>query len=151
MYFDEIRVWRHRGWEGGEWASCKNDFRGDSVSSYLRAKHLWCIRRFNSLNSVKLLIVYVERKESPNDQNTPSNQGVRERGRKREMKIKLHKNRKFIFVEMFSEENRCWSDLFVRLGFLFVLLCFVFTPQMPKTNLCLSTVNGTLKFQSIFP
>lgn len=40
------------------------------------------------------------------------------------MKIKLHKDRKFIFVEMFSEENRCWSDLFVRLGFLFVLLCF---------------------------
>ena len=53
----------------------------------------------------------------------PANQGVREKGTIKEMKIELHKDKKFTFVEIFSEENTCWSN---SLFFFFFTFCYCF-------------------------
>lgn len=65
-------------------------------------------------------------------------------------------NMKVLIDMSFFKQNAPFYFLSMNffLVFLVVVFClfhFVFTLQMPKTNLCLSTVNGTLKFQSIFP
>lgn len=54
----------------------------------------------------------------------PANQGVREKGTIKEMKIELHKDKKFTFVEIFSEENTCWSNSLFFFFSLFVIVSY---------------------------
>lgn len=69
------------------------------------------------------------------------------------MKIKLHKDRKFAFVEMFSEENRCWSNLFtwgwgLLVGWL-VWFLFLFSVFVVVSYSCFLLVAREVYFQFI--